>query len=63
MDTYYAENGTVWAHPTETPQGDGRVSMSLGFPVCTMHEIVGPEAAERVAALMNAGEIALASQD
>jgi len=28
-----------------------------------MHEIVGPEAAERVAALMNAGEIALASQD
>lgn len=52
---YYAKDGMVWKHPVSTENDDGSCSISLGFPICTMHEAVGAEAAEKVAALMNAG--------
>jgi hypothetical protein len=57
--SYYAKDGKVWKAPHATKTDTGR-SISMGFPVCTMHEAVGAEAAETVAALMNAGVKALA---
>jgi hypothetical protein len=56
---YYAKDGKVWKRPIRTKNADGSTSITLGFPVCTMHETVGKEAAETVAALMNAGHVAL----
>ena len=55
---FYAENGTVWQSPKETKNDDGSRSISIGFPVCTMHEAVGAAAAEHVAGLMNLGAAA-----
>jgi hypothetical protein len=52
---YYAKDGMVWKHPETTHHADGSMSMTIGFPVCEMHEAVGKDAAETVAALMNAG--------
>lgn len=55
---YYASAGKVWKHPIERRNDDGSRTISLGFPVCTMHECVGDESAEAVANLMNAGHLA-----
>ena len=52
---YYAKNGMVWKHPLETLKDDGGKTISLGFPICKMHEAVGDDAAEQVANLMNLG--------
>lgn len=60
--TYYAKHGMVWKRPERRRKPDGGTAISLGFPVCKMHEAVGDEAAETVAALMNAGAAALASE-
>lgn len=54
--SYYAEAGIVWKAPIRTPNADGTTCISIGFPVCTMHEAVGAGTAETVAKLMNAGE-------
>jgi len=54
---YYAKNGAVWKKPIETLHPDGGRSISMGFPICTMHEAVGDDAAKDVAALMNAGHL------
>ena len=59
---YYAKDGTVWKAPVETVNDDGSRNISIGFPVCTMHRIVGLEAAEIVARLMNAGAAALGDE-
>lgn len=56
---YYAEHGMVWKDSIETANEDGSISVTMGFPVCTMHEIVGEDAADTVAELMNAGDAAL----
>lgn len=52
---YYAKNGMVWKAPTEQKTEHGS-KISLGFPICKMHEAVGDEAASTVAELMNNGE-------
>jgi hypothetical protein len=51
---YYAKDGVVWKAPI-AHRNVGSTSISIGFPVCKMHDAVGPEAAEAVAALMNLG--------
>lgn len=56
---YYAKGGLVWKAPITTENPDGTKSMSMGFPVATMHECVGDDAAEELANLMNAGHAAL----
>jgi hypothetical protein len=52
---YYAKDGAVWKEPVTTRKPDGSRVISIGFKVCTMTDVVGEEAAESVAALMNAG--------
>lgn len=52
---YYAKDGMVWKHPIETMKLDGTLSITIGFPVCKMHDAVGEDAAEAVAQLMNIG--------
>lgn len=60
---YYAQNGAVWKHPIHTRNEDGTTSITIGFRVCTMSEMVGPDAAETVAVLMNAGHLATLADD
>lgn len=55
---YYAEDGKVWKRPEHKPLPEGGERITVGFPVCTMTPIVGPEAAETVASLMNLGAAA-----
>lgn len=55
---YTASEGVVWKEPVETKHPDGTSSFTLGFRVCTMSPDVGGQAAEAVARLMNAGEVA-----
>lgn len=59
--TYYAEGGYVWKNPVEKQRDGGGRSITLGFRVCKVCEDLGDDAAEIVAALMNAGEAALAA--
>lgn len=49
---FYAEDGMVWRSPrsTKTPTGE---RISLGFPVCTPHEALGPKGAETLANTLN----------
>lgn len=54
---YYAKGGMVWKPPVYT-RTDGGMNISIGFPVCRMHEACGPEQAEAVAKLMNRGDAA-----
>lgn len=56
IETYYAKEGKVWKRPIETAKPGGGVSVQIGFPVCKMLDVVGDEAAETVAELMNRGE-------
>jgi len=60
---YYAEGNTVWKRPIRTTMPGGIVHCELGFPVCTMSDIVGDSAAEVVTSLMNAGDRALSAVD
>lgn len=60
---YYAKDGRVWKRPIHTKQPDGSTNISLGFPVCEMSDAVGDDAADTVAALMNAGHAALAAKE
>jgi hypothetical protein len=54
---YYVEGGMVWQRPITTHREDGSATVSMGFPACIMHEIIGDEQAPKVAALMNKGEL------
>ncbi len=57
---YYAKDGVVWKRPIEERDDGLKMTViTIGFPICTMHEAVGAEAAETVAQLMNAGDGAL----
>lgn len=58
---YYAKDGMVWKHPVYTKRDDGTTTITIGFPVCRMHDAVGDDAAETVAQLMNAGASTLTS--
>lgn len=49
---YYAEDGMVWKRPVETENADGTKSISMGFPVCKMHEAAGDAAANVVAQML-----------
>ena len=51
---YYAKDGMVWKHPLET-KVEGGSRITIGFPVCKMHDAVGDKAAASVAELMNLG--------
>jgi hypothetical protein len=55
---YYAKAGSVWKRPVHRKTETG-TSITMGFRVCTMAPDVGHEAAETVAALMNAGDAAM----
>lgn len=57
--TYYARDGVVRKNPIRIEKPEGGTVITIGFPVCIMHECVGASSAETVAALMNAGEAAL----
>ena len=52
---YYAKDGKVWKRSVETKHAGGS-SFTLGFPVCEMTEIVGADAADSIAGLMNLGD-------
>ena len=52
---YYAKDGIVWKASIETKHADQSSSFTLAFPVCSMSEAVGDDAADAVANLMNAG--------
>lgn len=57
---YYAKHGMVWKHPIYDRQkstaGSEFTEIKIGFPICTMHKVVGDHAAVVVAELMNRGE-------
>lgn len=53
---YYAKAGAVWKHPERHRKDNGTTTITVGFPVCTMSDFAGDEAAETVAALMNRGD-------
>lgn len=53
--SYYAKDGFVWKRPVEKKVSGG-TQITIGFPVCKMHDAVGDDAAETVAQLMNLGE-------
>lgn len=63
--TYYAKGGSVRKASVHTRNDDGSTSMTLDFPVCSMTSIVGDDAAETLATLMNRGELlgSAAAQD
>lgn len=52
---YYAKDGMVWKRPEHKSNPDGSTTITVGFPVCKMHDCVGPDAAAGVAHLMNVG--------
>jgi hypothetical protein len=55
--SYYAKGGYVWKSPIKKcDDATGSTSLTIGFRVCKMMDEVGDEAAETVAALMNAGD-------
>jgi hypothetical protein len=52
---YYAKDGLVWKRPVETKRENGTTTVSIGFPVCRMHDAAeGQEGV--VAELMNRGD-------
>jgi hypothetical protein len=54
---YYAKDGKVWKAAIREPGPNGGTKITMGFPVCVMHDAAeGQEAA--VAGLMNRGDIA-----
>ncbi len=55
---YYAKDGMVWKSPVTTHNAHGSMSITIGFPVCKMHEAVGEDAAGSVAELMTRGDAA-----
>jgi hypothetical protein len=54
--TYYARDGRVFKSPVSRKHADGSTGITIGFPVCDMHDAAGDEAAPVVAQLMNRGE-------
>lgn len=56
---YAASRGRVYKAPVATKTETGQ-SISVGFPVCTMTEYVGEEAAQTIATMLNLAEIASA---
>lgn len=53
---YYAKDGEIRKRSVVKNNPDGSQSMSFDFPIATMHQAVGDDAADAVAGLMNAGE-------
>lgn len=54
---YYAKNGRVWKAAIREAGPNGDTKITMGFPVCVIHDAAeGQEAS--VAALMNRGDIA-----
>lgn len=60
---YYAKDGQVWKRGTSEPNPAGGKIITVGFPVLTMHDAAGAEAAATVAELMNRGQHAEALRD
>lgn len=54
--SYYGKDGMVWKSPVRKNKEGGGYSISIGFPICKMHDAVGEDAAASVAALMNLGD-------
>lgn len=52
---FEARGRRVFALPEETPQGDGSTKVTMGFPVCTIHECIvnGELSAKAIAKIMN----------
>jgi len=53
---YYAKGSDVWKRPVEIAREAGKKTISLGFKVCTVTDVVGDEGAETVAALLTMAE-------
>ncbi len=49
---FYAKGRTVWKSPTyqKTPTGN---AVSIGFPICELHDAASDDAAEAIAAGLN----------
>lgn len=58
--TYYAKGDVVWKSPTSTDRPNGGRSISLGFPVCQMHESCSDQAAVVAAALNSHAQLVAA---
>lgn len=53
---YYANTDRVLKKPIHTNHNDGSTSITVGFPICIMHDAVGTEGGAIVAELMNRGD-------
>ena len=62
-EPFYASGRTIHQRPATVVRPDGTRSVTLGFPVCTLSDYVGDDAATHVACLLNAGHAALAALD
>jgi hypothetical protein len=50
--SYYAKDGIVWKSPIQNKHADGSLTITIGFPVCKMHDAAeGQEGI--VAAMLN----------
>lgn len=46
----------VFKEPVSSTDGNGKTTITIGFPVCKPDEIIGPDAGKNIASLMNLGE-------
>ncbi|KKK47219.1 hypothetical protein LCGC14_3157420 [marine sediment metagenome] len=58
---YYAKDGEVRKRSVETKKDENSSSFSLDFPICTVNETVGNEAAQVIADALNGSEELLAA--
>ena len=56
---YYAKGGEVRKRSVETKKDENSSSFSLDYPICTVNEIVGNEAAQVIADALNGSEALL----
>lgn len=62
-EPFYAKGRTIHQRPATTVRPDGTKAVTMGFPVCTLSDYVGDDAALHVVRLMNAGHAALAAAE
>ncbi len=54
---YYAKDRTVWKRPVSLKDQDGEtISTSMGFPVCTLVDMMTDDAAQMIANALNKQE-------
>jgi hypothetical protein len=51
--SYYLDGKTIKRSPIHTKNDDGGTTITMGFPVCTLSEWIGPEGDEAILNLFN----------